>query len=39
LNIYVNDEDIRHLGGLDTVVATTDEISIVSGIAGGSQDA
>lgn len=35
VNIYVNDEDIRFLGNLETPVKEGDEISIVPAIAGG----
>ena len=35
VNIYVNDEDIRYLKGLDTPVATGDVISILPAVAGG----
>ena len=35
VNIYVNDEDIRFLGNLETPVKAGDEISIVPAIAGG----
>jgi molybdopterin synthase sulfur carrier subunit len=35
VNIYVGDEDIRFLDGLDTKVKGGDEISIVPAIAGG----
>jgi molybdopterin converting factor small subunit len=35
VNIYVGDEDIRFLDGLDTQLKGTDEISIVPAIAGG----
>jgi molybdopterin synthase sulfur carrier subunit len=35
VNVYLNDEDIRHLKNLDTPVNTGDEISIVPAIAGG----
>lgn len=35
VNLYVGDEDIRFLDGLDTQLKTTDEISIVPAIAGG----
>ena len=35
VNIYVGDEDIRFLDGLDTQLKSTDEISIVPAIAGG----
>jgi molybdopterin converting factor small subunit len=35
VNIFVRDEDIRFLDGLDTQVADGDEISIIPAIAGG----
>ena len=35
VNIYVNGEDVRFLQGMDTVVNTGDEISIVPAVAGG----
>ena len=35
VNIYVGDEDIRFLDGLETQLKETDEISIVPAIAGG----
>ena len=35
VNIYVNGEDIRLLDGLDSSIASGDEISIVPAIAGG----
>ncbi|HYO98340.1 MAG TPA: MoaD/ThiS family protein [Polyangiaceae bacterium] len=35
VNLYVGDEDIRFLDGLDTKVKTGDELSIVPAIAGG----
>lgn len=35
VNIYVGEEDIRFLGGLDTELKAGDEISIVPAIAGG----
>ena len=35
VNIYQNDEDIRFLDSLDTVVKEGDDISIVPAIAGG----
>ena len=36
VNVYVNDEDIRHLNGRDTPVKDGDAILIVPSIAGGS---
>ena len=35
VNIFVADEDIRFLDGLDTPVKDADEISIIPAIAGG----
>jgi molybdopterin synthase sulfur carrier subunit len=35
INIYLNNEDIRFLKGLDTDLKNGDEISIIPAIAGG----
>jgi len=35
INIYVNEEDIRFLQGLETALKAGDEVSIVPAIAGG----
>lgn len=35
VNVFVKDEDIRFLDGLDTTVSDSDEISIIPAIAGG----
>ena len=35
VNVYLNDEDIRHLKNLETPVKDGDELSIVPAIAGG----
>ena len=35
VNIYVNDEDIRYLGKLDTGVKSGDTVSILPAVAGG----
>jgi molybdopterin synthase sulfur carrier subunit len=35
INIYVNDNDIRFGGGLETPVSDRDDISIVPAVAGG----
>lgn len=35
INVYVEDEDIRYLDGLDTKVEPGDEISIMPAVAGG----
>ena len=36
VNLYVNDEDIRHLSGENTAVSERDTVSIVPSVAGGS---
>jgi len=36
VNLYVNDEDVRFLKGLDTELKEGDTLSIVPAIAGGS---
>jgi molybdopterin synthase sulfur carrier subunit len=38
VNIYVNDEDVRYLNGLDTPVEEGDIVSILPAVAGGSQN-
>jgi molybdopterin/thiamine biosynthesis adenylyltransferase/rhodanese-related sulfurtransferase/molybdopterin converting factor small subunit len=38
VNVYVNDEDVRHQSGLDTPVAPGHSVMIVPSIAGGSND-
>ncbi len=35
VNVFVGDEDVRFLQGLDTPVAGNDEVSIIPAIAGG----
>ena len=35
VNLYVNQEDIRFLSGLNTVLNSGDEVSIVPAVAGG----
>ena len=35
VNIYVNDEDVRYLQGLDTQVEEGDIVSILPAVAGG----
>ena len=39
VNIYVNDEDIRFTGNLQTPVADGDTVVILPAVAGGSADA
>jgi len=36
VNVYLNDEDVRVLGGLDTTVADGDTLVILPAMAGGS---
>lgn len=36
VNIYVNDEDVRFSGGLDTEVGEGDDVTILPAVAGGS---
>ncbi len=38
VNVYLNDEDIRHISGHDTPVNDGDTIMIVPSIAGGVED-
>ncbi len=35
LNVYVNDDDVRYLGGLDAPVSDTDEVTLLPAVAGG----
>ena len=37
VNVYLNDEDVRVLDGLDTAVAESDTIVILPAMAGGSR--
>ena len=37
VNVYLNDEDVRVLGGLDTTVSDSDTVVILPAMAGGSQ--
>ncbi|MDH5278066.1 MAG: MoaD/ThiS family protein [Actinomycetota bacterium] len=36
VNVYLNDEDVRFLGGLTTAVADGDSVTILPAVAGGS---
>lgn len=38
INVYVDDEDIRYIGGLDAPVDDSDEIAIMPAVAGGSRN-
>jgi molybdopterin synthase sulfur carrier subunit len=35
INVYVNDEDVRYLGSLETNVSDSDTVSILPAVAGG----
>ena len=35
VNIYLNDEDVRYLNGLETPVSEADVVSILPAVAGG----
>ncbi len=35
VNVYLNDDDVRYLQGLETPIGERDEISIIPAIAGG----
>jgi sulfur-carrier protein len=37
VNVYLNDEDVRVLDGLDTSVGTTDTLVILPAMAGGAR--
>jgi molybdopterin synthase sulfur carrier subunit len=38
VNVYLNDEDVRFLGGLDTQVSDGDAVTILPAVAGGAAD-
>jgi molybdopterin converting factor small subunit len=35
VNVYVNDEDVRFLGGLETPLADGDSVTVLPAVAGG----
>jgi len=35
VNVYVNDEDVRFLGGMETPVADGDSVTVLPAVAGG----
>jgi molybdopterin converting factor small subunit len=37
VNVYLNDEDVRFLGGINTEVATGDNVTILPAVAGGAR--
>ena len=38
VNVYLNDDDVRYLSGVDTPVGASDELSILPAVAGGALD-
>ena len=36
VNVYINDEDVRFTGGLETSVSDGDEVVVLPAVAGGS---
>jgi molybdopterin converting factor small subunit len=36
VNVYVNDEDVRFIGGLDAEVSDGDQVVVLPAVAGGS---
>jgi molybdopterin synthase sulfur carrier subunit len=37
VNVYLNDEDVRFLGGLDTAVKDGDTVTVLPAVAGGAR--
>ena len=37
VNVYVNDEDVRFTGGLETTVADGDQVVVLPAVAGGAR--
>ena len=35
VNVYLNDEDVRFLGGLETTVSDGDNVTVLPAVAGG----
>ncbi len=35
LNVYVNDDDVRYLGGVEAAIRPDDEITLLPAVAGG----
>ena len=35
VNVYLNDEDVRFLGGLETALSDGDDVTILPAVAGG----
>ncbi|MER0246635.1 MoaD/ThiS family protein [Streptomyces sp. HSW2009] len=38
VNVYLNDEDVRFLGGIDTPLTDGDSVTILPAVAGGAPD-
>ncbi len=36
VNVYINDEDVRFIGGLDATLADGDQVVVLPAVAGGS---
>jgi len=39
VNVYVNDEDVRFLGGLETKLSDGDNVTVLPAVAGGADSA
>lgn len=37
INVYVNDEDVRFIGGLDLALNSGDQVTILPAVAGGAE--
>ena len=37
VNVYLNDEDVRFLGGIDTPLSDGDDVTILPAVAGGAR--
>jgi MoaD family protein len=37
VNVYVNDEDVRFLGGLETALSDGDSVTVLPAVAGGAE--
>lgn len=37
LNVYVNDDDVRYIGGLSAPVSAGDEVTLLPAVAGGAR--
>lgn len=38
INVYVNDEDVRFIGGLDLALNAGDKVTILPAVAGGAEN-